>query len=339
MWIVNCYKIHRQLAVFRKVLEIFNFTICVNDNVIKVQEKDKTVSQPRNRWIVQVVLAVAILAFVGVSVIPIIGAFNNTPPSSQNTANTRGSLPSADQKSKLEDEVRGYEQVLQREPENQTALKGLLQARLQLLSQKDKSEVKPADIQVVIEPLEKLAKLNPEQSEYSVLLAQAKQQIGDREGAAQAYRSILSTKPGDLKALQGMVALLISQQRPEAAIGLLQETLSNAAQANTIQPGSVDIVAVQVLLGSVHASQKRYAQASSVYDQAIKKDPKDFRPVVAKAMLLKQQGKDADAKPLFDSAAALAPAKYRDEIKKAGTVSPIPKSASSPVPSLGNTSK
>ncbi|MEH2257978.1 tetratricopeptide repeat protein [Nostoc sp.] len=296
-------------------------------------------SQPRNRWIVQVVLAVAILAFVGVSVIPIIGAFNNTPPSSQNTANTRGSLPSADQKSKLEDEVRGYEQVLQREPENQTALKGLLQARLQLLSQKDKNEVKPADIQVVIEPLEKLAKLNPEQSEYSVLLAQAKQQIGDREGAAQAYRSILSTKPGDLKALQGMVALLISQQRPEAAIGLLQETLSNAAQANTIQPGSVDIVAVQVLLGSVHASQKRYAQASSVYDQAIKKDPKDFRPVVAKAMLLKQQGKDADAKPLFDSAAALAPAKYRDEIKKAGTVSPIPKSATSPPPSLGNTPK
>ncbi|MEI1373004.1 Tfp pilus assembly protein PilF [Nostoc sp. UHCC 0926] len=296
-------------------------------------------SQPRNRWIVQVVLALAVLAFVGVSVIPIIGAFNNMPPSSQNAASSRGTLTSADQKSKLEDEVRGYEQVLQREPENQTALKGLLQARLQLLSQKEKGEVKPADIQVVIEPLEKLAKLNPEQSEYSVLLAQAKQQIGDREGAAQAYRSVLSTKPGDLKALQGMVALLISQQRPEAAIGLLQETLSNAAQANTIQSGSVDTVAVQVLLGSVHASQKRYAQASSVYDQAIKKDPKDFRPVVAKAMLLKQQGKDADAKLLFNSAAALAPAQYKDEIKNAATASPIPNPAASPAPSLESTPK
>jgi Flp pilus assembly protein TadD len=322
------------LAVFRKVLEIFNFTICVNDNVIRVQEKDKAVSQPRNRWIVQVVLVLAVLAFVGVSVIPIIGAFNNTPPSNQNPASTRGTLPSSDQKSKLEDEVRGYELVLQREPENQTALKGLLQARLQLLNQKEKSEVKPADIQVVIEPLEKLAKLNPEKSEYSVLLAQAKQQIGDREGAAQAYRSILSTKPGDLKALQGMVALLISQQRPEAAIGLLQETLSKAAQVNTIQPGSVDTVAVQVLLGSIHASQKRYAQASSVYDQAIKRDPKDFRPVVAKAMLLKQQGKDADAKPLFDSAAALAPAQYKDEIKKAGTASSKPNPAVAPTPPL-----
>ena len=97
-----------------------------------------------------------------------------------------------------------------------------------------------------------------------MLLAQAKQQIGDKEGAAQAYRSILATKPGDLNALQGMVALLINQQRPEAAIGLLQETLSNATQANTIQPGSVDTVAVQVLLGNVHASQKRYPQAISV---------------------------------------------------------------------------
>jgi tetratricopeptide (TPR) repeat protein len=281
------------------------------------------VSQPRNRWIVRIILALAVLAFVGVSVIPIIGALNNTSPSNQEAASTRSGVPSSEQKSKLEDEVRGYELVLQREPENQTALKGLLQARLQLLS------LKQGNINGVIEPLEKLAKLNPEQSEYGVLLAQAKQQIGDNEGAAQAYRSILDTKPGDLKALQGMVALLLNQQRPEAAIGLLQETLSNAAQINTIQPGSVDTVAVQVLLGTVHASQKRYPQATSVYDQAIKKDPKDFRPVLAKAMLLKEQGKVTEAKPLFDSALALAPAQYKDEINKAAT-SPTPSPAASP---------
>ena len=111
-------------------------------------------SQTSNRWIVKVVLALAVLAFVGVSVIPIIGAFNNTPPSNQNVASSRGSLTSSEQKSKLEDAVRGYELVLQREPENQTALKGVLQARLQLLSQKGKGEVQPADIQAVIEPLE-----------------------------------------------------------------------------------------------------------------------------------------------------------------------------------------
>ncbi|MCC5636695.1 tetratricopeptide repeat protein [Nostoc sp. CHAB 5844] len=285
-------------------------------------------SQPRNRWIVRVILALAVLMFVGVSIVPIIGAFNSPTSTNQNTASSKGNLASSDQKSKLQDEVRGYELVLQREPENQTALKGLLQARLQLLS------LNQGDVQSVIAPLEKLVKLNPEKSEYGVLLAQAKQQIGDKEGAAQAYRTILDTKPGDLKALQGMVALLLDQQRPEAAIGLLQETLNNANQANTIQPGSVNVVAVQVLLGNVYADQKRYPQAVAVYDQAIKKDPKDFRPVLAKAMLLKEQGKTTQAKPLFDNAANLAPAQYRDEINKAATtpLTPTPAATAAPAP-------
>ncbi len=295
---------------------------------MRVLEGDKIVSQPRNRWIVQIILALAVLTFVGISLVPIISALNDTSSSTPNPTNP-SDVATSNQTSKLQDEVRGYELVLQREPENQTALKGLLQARLQLLS------LKQGEIQGVIEPLEKLAKLNPQQSEYGVLLAQAKQQIGDKEGAAQAYRAILDTKPGDLKALQGMVALLVSQQRPEAAVGLLQETLTNAAQANTIQPGSVDVVAVQVLLGNVHSSQKRYPQAISAFDQAIQKAPQDFRPVLAKAMLLKEQGKVTEAKPLFDSAVALAPAQYKDEINKAATVSPEP----NPTPATPPTSE
>jgi tetratricopeptide (TPR) repeat protein len=296
------------------------------------------VSESRNRWVVRVVLAFAVVAFIGVSIIPIITAINpESSPQNQPTADSK--ISSSEQKSKLEDQVRGYELVLQKDSENQTALKGLLQARLGLLSQKGQGEVKPADIQAVIEPLEKLAKLNPQQSEYGVLLAQAKQQIGDKEGAAQTYRTILTTKPGDLKALQGMVNLQLSEKRPEAAIGLLQESLAAATQANTVKPGSVDVVAVQVLLGSVYAFQKNDTLAIAAYDQAIKKDAQDFRPVLAKAMLFKEQGKLDEAKPLFDSATALAPAQYKDEINKAAaaptatpTPSPTPSSTPSPTP-------
>ncbi len=290
-------------------------------------------SESRNRWIVRVVLAFAVVAFLGVSIIPILTAINKPESSPQNQPAGDNKLSSSAQKSKLEDQVRGYELVLQKDAENQTALKGLLQARLELLSQKSRGEVKPADIQAVIEPLEKLAKLNPQQSEYGVLLAQAKQQIGDKEGAAQTYRTILTTKPGDLKALQGMVNLQLSEKRPEAAIGLLQESLAAANQANTIQPGSVDVVAVQVLLGSVYAFAKNDTQAIYAYDQAIKKDAQDFRPVLAKAMLFKQQGKLDEAKPLFDSATALAPAQYKDEINKAASVSePTPTSSPTATP-------
>jgi len=278
------------------------------------------VSQPRNRWIINVVLLLAVLAFIGVSMIPLIGAINDSQSSRGNTATAPGQAATALEKSKLEDQARGYELVLQREPENQTALKGLLEARLQLLSQGQ------GKIQDVIQPLEKLAALNPQNTEYTILLAQAKQQTGDREGAAVAYRSILETKPGDIKALQGMVALLLEQKRPEAAIGLLQDTLSTAAQANKIQAGSVDTTAVQVLLGNVHASQKRYSEALSAYDQAIKADKQDFRPVLAKAIVLKEQGKTDEAKTLFDSAASLAPAQYKDQISQLATAQPTPSS-------------
>ncbi|OBQ39194.1 MAG: Tfp pilus assembly protein PilF [Anabaena sp. CRKS33] len=291
-------------------------------------------SESRNRWMVRVVLAFAVVAFVGVSVMPIITTFNKPQSLPQNQANTENQGSSLQQKSKLEDQARGYELVLQKEPENQTALKGLLQARLQLLSQKGPGEVKPTDIQVVIEPLEKLARLNPQKSEYGVLLAQAKQQIGDQEGAAQTYRTILTAKPTDLKALQGMVSLQLNQKRPEAAIGLLEQSLKAAKSANTIQPGSGDVIAIQILLGNVYAFQKQELQAISVYDQAINQDSQDFRPVLAKAMLFKQQGKLAEAKPLFDKARALAPAEYKDEINKVAAVSaPNSTSSSSPTAS------
>ncbi len=284
-------------------------------------------SKGSNGWFVKIVLILAVIALVGGSMVPIIAAFNDSQQSGNTPTNTGNAA--SDQFSKLEDTVRGYELVLQREPENQTALIGLLEARLQLL------RLGQGDIKGVITPLEKLSKLNPEETRYAVLLAQAKQQTGDKEGAAQAYRTVLETQPGDISALQGMVALLLEQKRPEAAIGLLEESLEKAQKANQIEPDSVDTTAVQVLLGNVYAKEKRYAQALSTYDKIIKNDSKDFRPVLAKAMVLKDQGKTEEAQPLFDKAASLAPARYKDEINKqatsaSATPTPTPEVSASP---------
>lgn len=275
-------------------------------------------SQVRNRWIVNIVLGVAVLAFVGVSMVPLLAAFNNAPHSTESSTTAKNDLSPSEQKSKLEDTARGYEQVLQREPEDQAALSGLLQTRLQLLS------LGVGDVKGVIEPLEKLTKLNPQKTEYAVLLAQAKEQIGDNEGAAAAYRSVLQNKPGDSKALQGMVVLLVRQKRPEAAIGLLQETLSKAASINKVQPGSVDVNEIHILLGNVYVQEKRYDQALVSYDMAIKNNPQDFRPVLTKAILLQKQGRTEEAKPLFSTAANLAPAEYKDKINQLATISPVP---------------
>lgn len=288
----------------------------------------------KNRWVVNTILILSILAFVGFSVVPLLTAFDSSNsaagPANPSPTQSAGAQP---KKEDLEKLASGYEAVLQREPENQTALKGLLEARLRLV------QIGAAEVKDVIPPLEKLVKLNPSETDYAVLLAQAKQQAGDREAAAQTYREILKTQPGNLNALDGMVTLQLQEKRPEVAIELLQSTLKQAPQANQAQAGSVDVPSVQLLLGRVYADQKRFDEALAVYDEAAKANKEDFRPILAKAIVLKAQNKPDDAKPLFAKAAELAPARYKDQINQltaapatAPTTAPAPSGAVAPVP-------
>jgi tetratricopeptide (TPR) repeat protein len=285
------------------------------------------VSKQRSRWVVIAVLALATLAFVGVSVIvPFTKALQNNGPIASSPSPSLS--PSATPKEDLEAQAKGYELVLQREPDNQIALRGLVDTRIA------QSETDPSKINTIIAPLEKLAKLNPDYPNYSVLLAQAKQQTGDREGAAQAYRAVLEINRGDMNALKGLVDLLMEQQRPEAAIGLLQDTLKSADEFNKAKPGSVDVISVQLLLGQVYAVQQRYDEALAVYDKAAQANQEDFRPLLGKALVLQDQGKTEEAKPLFTSAEALAPAERKDQIKQlAAGESPSPAASVAPAAS------
>jgi len=262
------------------------------------------VSQKRGNWLARIAVLIGLVGLLGFSVTPMVSAVLEARQSNPPDAKTSAEATQRQKQSDLEDRARGYELVLQREPDNQTALLGLLQIKLEL-----------NDIKGTIEPLEKLAALNPQETRYQVLLAQTRQYTGDREGAAQTYRNILTAQPGNLQALEGLSALLIDEGRPEAAIGLLEDALKTAPQANQVEPKSVDVTSVRVLLGGVYAKQQRYEDALQAYNKAIEADSKDFRPVFGKAKVLKQQGKIEDARPLFDKALALAPAQYKDPIQ------------------------
>ena len=268
----------------------------------------------KNRGFLMAVVVLVIIAFLGFSLSPLLGGLleANQQNSQSSASSTQTSV--TDREADLLAQARGYELVLQREPDNLTALQGLLQVKLELI------QSGKGNIEEVIPPLEKLSELNPSSTDYNVLLAQAKAYTGDREGAAQIYRSLLTNKPGDLKVLQGLVNLLLEQERPEAAIGLLQDTLKAAPLKNQVEAGSIDVVSVQLILGQVYAEQKRYDEAIVVYDEAIKGNAKDFRPILAKAIILKEQGDTETSQELFNQAIELAPAGFKDQIKLEASV-------------------
>jgi tetratricopeptide (TPR) repeat protein len=257
----------------------------------------------RHRWAINLVVAVSLLALTGFSLFPLVnmaldgGAAVATEPTSLSAAQT----------SQIQAQAQGYLQVLQKEPENQVALKGLLNARLQL-----------GDIKGSLLPLEKIAVLNPQISDYTVLLAQTKQYLGDREGATASYRTVLAVQPQNINALQGLVSLLIDAKHPEAAMGAVQAALKSA-------PPATDVTPLKLLLAQVYLTQQRTADALTIYDRAIEANKEDFRPLLAKALVFKQMGNLTEAQSLLNTAVALAPADYKDQIKQLAQATRPPK--------------
>lgn len=264
----------------------------------------------RRKWITVLILFVGVIPFIAISITPLLSTVFNPHQSTATPVETAAIEQTQNQTAELESQEKGYQLVLEREPKNVTALEGLVMARLQLI------QMGQREIKSVIQPLQTLAELQPEQTDYSVLLGQAQQQTGDREGAAQTYRQVLAKAPGNLNALRGLVDLYLEQDRPQAAIGLVEETLQQADQANQLQPGTVDIFSVKLLLGDIYLNQQQFDDALALFQNLAKENPNDFRPVLAQAMTLTNQGKTKDAAPLYAQAVNLAPPQYKDQIQQ-----------------------
>ncbi len=119
--------------------------------VVKRREKD----EKRKKLII----LISMVSFFGSTVMAAIPAIQEI--FQQDNAPQAVSVESA-----LKQQEQGYELVLQREPNNQVALDGLLQVRLEL-----------DDMEGAIEVLEKLVKLNPEREDYKKGLENLKKEL------------------------------------------------------------------------------------------------------------------------------------------------------------------
>lgn len=284
--------------------------------------------------IVLLLLLVSTLAFAGISFIPLLsGIFQSPAPPVSSSPSPPSSGPSVSEieRKRLQSLETGYERILKQEPENQVALKSLLETRIQLMS------LGFSPVQTLIEPLEQLVQFNPDNLAYQLDLAQVQRQAGQRAAAVESYRKILAIAPTNTTALQGYVPLLVEDNQSATAISLLEDALKTVSQPSQPQSGDGDATAINLMLSQVYLSEKNYRKALELTEQQIQKAPQDYRPVRAKAIILNRQGDRKAAADLFKRAIDLAPAAAKSQLQQeqaalgaSGKPAPQPNSSQRP---------
>ncbi len=260
------------------------------------------------RWLTIGILSIASLGLLSATMLPIFsGIFTQQKIAASNPAGSQPTATAANETLIKEEE--GYQIVLKRHPEDESVLKGLIETRLKLIQSGVRQ---PKDL---IDPLKQLVKLKPSDPLYTSLLGQAQQKAGDFEGAAQTNRDLLTQQPTNPNALQGYVEWLVRKQKSTEALDVVQKSIATAKQMNQQQAGSADLPALELVLGDVYLSQKRSADAMALYERLQKENPNDFRPVLAKGIVLSNEGKKAEALTQLKAADAMAPVQVKEKIQ------------------------
>ena len=67
-------------------------------------------------------------------------------------------------------------------------------------------------------------------------------------------------------------------------------------------------------MGELYVEQQRYGEAMTIYDELAEANENDFRPVLAKALVLEKKGDLKAAQPVLQKAYVAAPEEYKDRI-------------------------
>lgn len=243
----------------------------------------------------QIGLAVASLALVGVFLVANGGSelgYATRKPSSSNSMEL-----APEQKNDLETALQEATTKLQANANDLDALEAsaVLNAKL-------------GKFDIAEQQLVKLSKAKPGNVDVLRVLAETQSTIGNTGNAVETYRRAWAASgESNLEILTGLTTALGNDNQSQVAVDLVRSLLSNEAVTKNI--GDVEL---GLLLAKAYSQWRGHIpDALAQYDQLIEKYADDFRPLLGKGLLLRQQGREGDAQRMFIQARYLAPASSR----------------------------
>jgi tetratricopeptide (TPR) repeat protein len=199
-----------------------------------------------------IVFIIAPLALLGLSVAPFLSMLQNNP-----AATSSQQLP----EERIQAEIEGYEAVLEREPENITALQGLVNLTLQT-----------NDMERAIPALTKLQELQPEEPTYPVLLARLQMEQGNYTEAITLLEAQLAEDPESFSLKTGLASVYAQAGQVDQAIQIYDELI--AEDTSNFNP----ILGKAVALSQQLQNQEAQQEAQELFARAIELAPPDQRP-------------------------------------------------------------
>ncbi|KAJ0977879.1 hypothetical protein J5N97_013353 [Dioscorea zingiberensis] len=178
--------------------------------------------------------------------------------------------------------VEMYERILERNPRDADALKVVLYGKM-------KKGLPGAG--EVVECVERLIQVEPEDLEWRLLQALAYDSMGDLEKSKLLFRTILDQWPLLVRALHGLAWAMYQNGEVPASFEMLNQSLKFADSENRV----TEKRNIKLLIAELHVLKGDLEMALKELKGLVNEDPRDFRPYLYQGIIYSQMGKNKEA--------------------------------------------
>ena len=204
----------------------------------------------------------------------------------------------------LRDAVVQAQEALQIDPHNVDAHRLLARIYVRSLGDLEAGDVQQENLTKAIEQFQAILKLDPRDTYSSLWLARLYRFENKHEEAEQVLRGVIRQEPDNEPALEQLSQLLIDEGRPQEAIDLLSQAVSDSAS-----PDLYD------LLGEAYSQLKNYSKAEAAYRKAVDEDPDDPGHRHGLAQALMAEDKYTAALEQFQKLSQLEPGNWENHLR------------------------